>query len=262
VISSDAIAGLAVSAALAMLLPVVVYFMLRKRLQLPLRNVFTGAAVFIVMVLVLEAAMHVYLLKLNPVTKAFFDANGYAFAFYAAMAAAIFEETGRYGAMRWLVKATPGSGSPVSYAIGHGGAEAVLIGVNIAVIAVLGYLISTGQAGELHLDNATQTTISDMFKGATLSSGLLSGIERAAAFVIQLGLSFLVWQAVSKRRIGYWFVALAAHFAVDFPAALMQKKLLPISVVELEVAVVTLALLILAAVWAFAPRAAGDQPAR
>ena len=53
---------------------------------------------------------------------------------------------------------------------------------------------------------------------------------------------------------------LLAFFAVDFPAALMQKKLLPISIVELEVAVVTLALLILAAVWAFAPRAAEEQP--
>lgn len=259
-ISSDAIAGLAVSAALAIFLPVIVYFVLRGRLQLPLRNVFTGAAVFIVMVLVLEAAMHVYVLKLNPVTTAFFDANGYAFAVYAAMAAAIFEETGRYVAMRWFVKATPGSGSPVSYAIGHGGAEAMLIGVNIAVIAVLGYLISTGQAGELHLDNATQSAINDMFKGATLSSGLIGGIERAAALVIQLGFSFLVWQAVSRRRIGFWFAALAAHFAVDFPAALFQKKLLPLSVVELEGAVVTLALLILAAVWAFAPRAAEGQP--
>lgn len=254
-ISNEAVAGLATSALVATLLPFLVFFALRKRFDLRLRNVLIGVGVFVVMVVVLEAAMHAYLLKFNPVTKAWFDANAWGFVVYGAAAAALFEETGRYVAMRFLAKRVPGSGTPLAYGIGHGGAEAVLIGLNIGVIAVLGFLISTGQADSLNLGAAATEQIRKALTGASFGAAMLGGIERVSALILQIGLSLIVWQAVASRRIVFYFAAVAFHFAFDLPAAMVQRHLLPLTGVDIEVGYGTLALIVLAGIWAFAPRA-------
>lgn len=260
-ITTETIAGLGVSALIAIALPFVVFFALRRRLELRARNVFIGAAVFIVMVVVLESAMHYYLLKSNPATSAWFEANAMGFAVYAAAAAALFEETGRFLALRYFAKPVPGSGTPVAYGIGHGGAEAFLIGINIAVVAWLGYMMMTGQAASLNLDAAATEQIRKSLEGASFGASLLGGIERVSALVLQLGLSLIVWHAVRTRRIIFFLAAVAFHFAFDLPAAMIQKKLLTLSGVEVEIGYATLALLVLVAIWAFAPRA-DTAPAR
>jgi hypothetical protein len=50
-----------------------------------------------------------------------------------------------------------------------------------------------------------------------------------------------------------------AHFACDFPAALLQKKILVVTAADFEAAYVVLAVLVLAAVLAFAPRSNEGQ---
>ena len=158
--------------------------------------VLAGVAVFILMVTMLEGAMHYYVLVANPVTKSLLDAQPWLFAIYAAGAAAVFEEGGRYTAMRYLASRGAKPSTPLAYAIGHGGTESILVGINAATIAVLGYMIMSGQAQGLHLDAATQGKITDMLKGASFETGLMSGVERLSAFCLQLGLSYLMWTAV------------------------------------------------------------------
>lgn len=254
-ITNETLAGVATGALIAILLPFILFFVLRRRLDLRFRNVAIGAGVFILFVAVLEGAMHAYLLQFNPTTKAWFAANAMGFAVYGAFAAAFFEETGRYLALRFLAKPVPGSGTPVAYGIGHGGAEAVLIGINIAVIGVLGYMMMTGQAASLKLDAAATEQIQKSLAGASFGASMLGGVERIFALVLQIGLSFIVWHAVKTRRFIFYLAALAFHFAFDLPAAMMQKGLLPLSAVQLEIGYGLLALVVLAAIWMFAPRA-------
>ena len=252
--SQDVLVGLAISSLSAILLPVLVFLAFRKSRQLSALAVAAGAAVFIVMVIVLESTMHYYLLIANPVSKALFEAQPLLFAVYGAGAAALFEESGRYAAMRMIARRAGRPSTPLAYAIGHGGTESILIGINAGTIAILGYLIMTNQAQSLHLDAATQAKITDMLKGASLQAGLLGGVERMSAFAIQLGLSYLMWSAVTLKRTSLGLSAVAAHFLIDFPAALAQKKMLPITGEDFEAAYVVLAMLMLAAIWAFAPR--------
>jgi uncharacterized membrane protein YhfC len=256
IVSQDVLAGLALSSLSAILLPVIIFMAFRRSQQLAGLSVLAGAAVFIVMVIVLEASMHYYILVANQVTKSMFDSQPWLFAIYAASAAAIFEEGGRYAVLRLMSSRGARPSTPFAYAIGHGGTESILIGINVGTIAIIGYLIMTGQAQSLHLDAATQGKITDMMKGASLESGLMSGVERASAFALQLGFSYLMWSAVTTKRASLALAAVAAHFACDFPAALFQKKILTVTATEFEAAYVLLAILVLAAVWAFAPRAA------
>jgi len=261
VVSQDVLVGLALSSMSAILLPIIIFIMFRRSHQLSGLSVLAGAIVFILMVVVLEAGMHYYVLVANPVTRSLLESQPWLFAIYAAGAAALFEEGGRFTAMRLLASRGAGPSTPLAYAIGHGGTECILIGINVGTIAIIGYLIMSGQAQSLHLDAATQGKITDMMKGASLESGLMSGVERLSAFCLQLGFSYLMWTAVTTRRASLALAAMAAHFACDLPAALLQKKVLVVTAADFEAAYVMLAALVLAAVWAFAPRNSEDQAA-
>src|SRR5512142_3190989 len=119
-VSQGAIAGLAIAALISLSTPFIVYFFCRRRMALPGRNIAIGAGIFVLFALVLEGAMHWYVLMHNPVTSAWFRANSWGFIVYAAGAAALFEETGRYVAMRFFVKRVDDVGTAVSYGLGHG----------------------------------------------------------------------------------------------------------------------------------------------
>lgn len=251
-IATEVLAGVLLAAVIALSAPFVAFFLLRRRMELRLRNVLVGAAIFLVFVLALETPLHAYLLQLNPTTKAWLAANPLVTALYLALAAGFFEETGRYLGLRYLAKPVPGNGTPVAYGIGHGGAECALVAINVAAIAVIGYLMTTGNLDALNLPKEAIEQIRTSLSGATFATSLLAGAERVFGLIFQIGFSLIIWRAVSARSLGLYLLAVAAHAAVDLPAAMLQQKLLPISTVEVEMVYAALAVLALAAMWAFA----------
>lgn len=257
-IATDVLAGLALAAVIAVVAPFFAFFALRRRMDLRLRNVLIGVAIFIVFVIVLEAPMHAYLLKLNPTTKAWFAAHPLETALYAALAAGLFEETGRYLGLRFLAKSVPGNGTPVAYGIGHGGAECALIAVNLVAIAGIGYMMAIGKLDGLGLPKETVEQIRTSLAGTTFATSLLPAVERICGLIFQIGFSLMIWQAIRARSFVWYLLAVAAHAAIDVPAALFQQKLLPATPLEIEVVYVALALIVLAAMWAFARP--GERP--
>jgi uncharacterized membrane protein YhfC len=250
-VAMEVLVGLAFAAVIALAAPFVAFFALRRRMDLSLRNVLVGVAIFIVFVLVREAPMHAYLLQFNPTTKAWFAAHPLEMAIYAALAAGLFEETGRYLGLRYLAKHVPGNGTPVAYGIGHGGAECALIAVNLVAIVGIGYLMTIGKLDGLGLPKEAVDQIRTSLAGTTAATSLVPAVERICGLVLQIGFSFLIWQAIRARSFVWYLLAVAAHAAVDMPAALFQQKLLPLTVLEIEAIYVTLAFLALAAMWAF-----------
>lgn len=255
-VTMEVLAGLGLAALLALVTPFVAFFFLRRRMDLRLRNVLIGVAIFIVFVVVLEAPVHAYLLKLNPTTSAWFNAHPLEMAIYAALVAGLFEETGRYLGLRYLAKTVPGNGTPVAYGIGHGGAECALVAINLMVIVGIGYLMSSGKADGLNLPKEVVEQVRTSLAGTAVETSLLPAVERICGLIFQIGFSLIIWQAVRARSVAWYLLAVAAHAAVDMPAALFQQKLLPATAVEIEMVYGTLAILALAAMWAFArPRA-------
>lgn len=84
------------------------------------------------------------LLKMGPVSKALSE-NLWLYALYGGLAAGLFEETGRYLTMRFLMKGKWTRENALMYGAGHGGLEAVLIlgmaSVNNLIYSVM---INTG----------------------------------------------------------------------------------------------------------------------
>lgn len=235
-VSGLVLAGFVAGAVLAVVWPLAIFLLSRRRMTLLLRNVLVGAGVFFVFSQVLEKALHLYVLKANPTTAEWLKIHPVMFALYGCLAAALFEEVGRYLGMRFLVKPSGDPGTAVAYGLGHGGIESILIGcLGMVQTLYLAILLNSGR-----LDTVLGPAIGpDMLAQLRVTlehlsiTGLALGtLERLIALLIQIGLSLLVWRAVARRRLAWLALAIAAHALIDFPPALFQAGLISTAVVE------------------------------
>ena len=229
-VSVSSIITMAVCALLGIAVPIALAWWLVKRHGARLSTIFIGAGVFIVFALVLESLVHQLILK-GPHGPAILG-NIWYYALYGGLAAGIFEETGRFLAMKYLMKNEPARALPgVAYGIGHGGAEMLLIfGVTMISNIVLSVMINTGSADTLIATapaEAQEQVQAQFAQLQTASAGtFLFGIwERVSALILQISLSILVWTAVRKGGKWLWLfpAAILLHFLVDACAVVLAK---------------------------------------
>ena len=218
-VSSTSIMGMITSFVICLALPIGLFLGLRKRMQLQPGPLVAGAVVFIVFALVLESLMHQAVLSPTADgTNRLLPDHPWLYVLYGTMAAGVFEETGRFVAFHILKKRFQGVRTAISYGIGHGGIEAVLlVGASMVANLVFAALINSGRPvpGPASVVDALTTTQPFMF--------YMAGVERIMAIALQLSFSVVVWVAVTRK--GRWWlfpVAIAMHAAADVPAAMYQ----------------------------------------
>ena len=117
------IAGMVFSLVVSFALPIGLFVYAKKKLGAKTAPFFIGCGVFFVMVLMLEAAIHRIVFQLAGEAL---TGSVILYAVYGGLMAALFEETGRYIAMRFLVKPLDFPNA-FMYGAGHGGVEAMLL---------------------------------------------------------------------------------------------------------------------------------------
>ncbi len=228
--STEGMAGIVTALALSLLFPVLVFLVCRKRMTLSWRNIAIGAATFFLFALVLEQALHYFVFKVNPTTIAWIGASPWNYVIYGIAAAALFEEVGRYIAMRLLVKDTGTPGTPVAYGIGHGGIEAWILGA-LAQFQFLmaGLMLNQGKL-ESSLSGSVPAGQIAALRHQLETVGFFDvaygGVERVIAVLAHIFFSLLVWKAVSERKIVWLFAAMAAHATLNVAPAMVQSGLL------------------------------------
>lgn len=187
-----------------------------------------GAATFFLFALVLESLVSqaVVLTPLGDVLRG----NLWLYALYGGLAAGLFEETGRLAAFRWVLRKEDRPVTALSYGLGHGGMEAVLItGLGMVSNIVLGAMVNAGTALPGELAPLVQT-----LADAPAATFLWAGLERASAMGIHVANSVLVFTAVKKRRWGLYVLAILTHTLVN-ALAVLCNAVLPIYATELIV---------------------------
>lgn len=235
----------AISALVSIGLPAALLIYWRKRTRASLIPAVIGAATFVLFALVLEQLLHGVVLKLPAVTE-----NTALYVLYAGFAAGIFEETGRWFAFRFLLRRYRGRGTAVTYGIGHGGIEAVLLtGVsmisNLALIIVLMTNGETGLAAFIGSENAP--AMISALQSTNPALFLVGGLERAVAIALHIALSVFVFRAVRERRAGDWLLAVLFHAGVDCFAVLYSVGVIgSVLIIELGVLAMTVGIALLA----------------
>ena len=198
--------------------PVFLCFLVVKKFHAKLYPAVIGAAAFVFFVLVLESLMHRAVLG---VTGDVITGNIWPYGLYGGLAAGIFEETGRYLAMRLYMKKSLTKENSLMYGVGHGGIEAVMIvGMSYISNLMVALMINLKGLDSLlaGLDAATATATTEQLSALwTIPSYqfFFAGVERISAMMLQIALSYLVYRAVKEKQMKFYGIAVGVHFAVD-----------------------------------------------
>lgn len=235
-VSMVSITGIIFSMVISIGLPIVLLIWAKKKLHAQMGALGAGAAAFVLFALILEQTLHSIMLN---VTGNLLTENIWLYALYGGLAAGLFEETGRFVAMKYWMKKSLSRENAIMYGVGHGGVEAVLIvGMTCINNLVSALMINSGQIEQtLSAIEEGQGKELAMQAYTTLCTTpgyqfYLAGIERISAIVLQICLSYLVYRAVKYGEKKFFLLAIGIHFLVDAATVLLSNL---VSLIVLEV---------------------------
>jgi uncharacterized membrane protein YhfC len=217
---------MAVSAVVSIGTPVFLFCFFRKRFAMSAVPMWAGAAAFVVFAMVLEKIIHFVVLHPSPTGEIALKSQPALYVLYGCFMAGIFEETARFVMFSLLKKKYSGIGTGLSYGIGHGGVEAVLI-AGVAMISNLVFSIMINNGTTALFPASVQGAAMDkIVTGLTDTAPyifLMGGIERIFAIAIQISLSVIVFYSVYSTGKRWLFpLAILLHAIIDCPIAIMQ----------------------------------------
>ena len=194
----------------------------RKKYKINFAVLGLGAVAFFASSQVLEKIVHLFVLHpQKDGTVPLMTENPLLYVIYGISMAALFEETARLIFFKWLEKKrTLEDSDALAYGLGHGGLELIYIG--IASLLNLFILFSAVESQNPNimqlLPESTLATINNL---AAWQIYLL-GLERILALLLQVGLTFWVYQAVRQKKWIYLVAAYGLHALFDLAPSLSQ----------------------------------------
>lgn len=233
-VPAASIAAMLVTLLICLGLPVGLCIFWKLKSKAKLSAFFIGCGTFFLFALILEQILHtvVFMLMGERLTG-----NIWLYAIYGGLAAGLFEETGRFLAMRFCMSKSLNRQNAIMYGIGHGGIEAILI-TGMAYISNLAMTLMINSGGldamlgamDENTAAATYAQLSQLWELAP-STFLMAGVERISAIMLHIALSWLVYRAVKEKKPGFYALAVGIHFLVDAGTILLMQ-VLPVAALE------------------------------
>ena len=194
----------------------------KKKHQINLAVLGLGAVAFFLSSQILEKLIHIIVLHpQKDGSIALLQDHPLVYIVYGLAMAAFFEETARLIFFKWLKKKRNLEKSDaLAYGLGHGGLELIYIGIAslLNLFILFSAVESQNPAIMQLLPESTLTTINNL---AAWQIYLL-GLERILALLLQVGLTFWVYQAVRQKNWIYLVAAYGLHALFDLAPSLSQ----------------------------------------
>ena len=194
----------------------------RKKYKINFAVLGLGAVAFFASSQVLEKIIH--LLVLHPQkdgTVLLMTENPLLYVIYGICMAALFEETARLIFFKWLEKKrTLEDSDALAYGLGHGGLELLYLGMGSLISLLI--LFSLLESSNPDLANLLPQNTLETVQSLSGWQVYLLGVERVLALVMQIGLSFWVYQAVRQKKWIYLVAAYGLHAFFDLAPSLSQ----------------------------------------
>lgn len=251
-ISSTTIFILVLDILLGIAVPVALAIWLVKKYHCRVTTILIGAGVFFLFALVLESLVHYVVLSNTEI-----QSKIWCYALYGGLMAGLFEETGRFVAMKFLLK-KDNNHMALAYGVGHGGFEMIMVfAMGMVSNLVLALMSNAGTIdaifkeipadtdaavmAQIEAANAQLNAIIAQLQTESPTYFLLGLWERVSAMVLQISLSVLVFIAVRKGGRWIWLfpAAILLHALVDIIAVLLYGA---VSTVVVEVIIMCLAI--------------------
>lgn len=210
-------------------MPVALAIYLTRRWKLGWRFWFVGAAVFILsqighipFLYGLTALFTNHVLPNPPAEwKDVFN------AVLLGLLAGLFEELARYAMFRWWLKDARSWRKGVLAGAGHGGAEAISLGV-IVLLAYLNLVILRNPANLASVPAAQLDTVTSQvaaYWSMPWYTSLMGALERFLTIPVQICFSVIVLQTFTRKKWFWVWLAVLFHAIVDTTAVLAAPAL-------------------------------------
>ena len=175
-------------------IPLMVCLLLWRRNKNGLKIFLLGVCGFLVSQLLLRQPALTVLKNIDGY-RVFAALHPTAYLFFLAVTAALFEETARVIIYRVFIKTSINRNTPIFYGLGHGGLEAMTVGLNNVLLLLMAssYLVDTGWIISL------------------------AGFESISVMIAQIAFSIMVY--VGKRG---FLLAIFTHTIYDFMIVLLN----------------------------------------
>ena len=230
-VSAGGFAGLIFMLVWGIALPVVAAIIWRVKTKANLLPVLVGAIVFPVFALGLESIPKYFLLANGSDLAQYITTHLWSFALVGAGLAGIFEETGRWIAFRFILKKHTDKKTAITYGIGHGGIEAVIL-LSIGAFQYIMYAIMINQGvfgtivEQVKMVSPDQVgaveAIAVALTSLTFGTSLIGCVERVFAMLLHISCSVLVFKAVREKKWYFFVLAIVLHGLMDVFAAMYQ----------------------------------------
>ena len=191
-VSGASMVGMVISLLLSVGLPIFLGVFIYKKTRAWVPAFFIGCGIFVGFAMILEQICHAIVLT---VTGSVIRDNLWLYAIYGGLAAALFEECGRWIAMKFCLKKHLTRENALMYGAGHGGIEAFLIlGMssmsNLLTAAMIngGLMEKTMTALEPAQQEVTYHQLSVLWTTPAYQF-YLAPVERISAIALQIALS-------------------------------------------------------------------------
>jgi uncharacterized membrane protein YhfC len=230
--------------------PVTMALIWKIKKKEPVTSILIGAAAFLLFALILEKPIQNVLafptamgLPDHAVSR-FLNANPVLLALVAGLFPGLFEETGRLVAFKTVLKKRRNRETSISYGIGHGGFEVMLV-LGIPYIQYIAYavMINTGTFGSI-IDQVISQAPEQLGSVKAIVNTLtafsfadlgIAFVERIFSVLFHIGASILVFYACKdKKRFWLYPFAIILHTGMDFVAALSLFEVIKLSSWTLE----------------------------
>ena len=236
------------------LLPILLWIYFTRRFALSWKLVLAGALTFVaaqILHIPLVAALGSFLQNSSLVAN----------AIILGLLAGIFEETARYILFRYILKNVKTWKEGILVGLGHGGVEALLLGVLSAVtfVTMIGYrsidLSTVPSIPADQLELARQQV--DAYWSSPWYVALLGVVERIFAICLHLSFSVMVLYSVVYRKPLWFWLALLWHALIDAVAVYVVQE---VGVLEVEGIVAIFALISLGIVFRLRQSFTNNEP--
>jgi len=143
------------------------------------------------------------------------------------LSAGVFEEVARFLALKFWLKKEAHTLLPLKYGIGHGGVEALLLGL-LALFALVQVMVLGGE-GAVDLLPPEQVELARTQLAAYWAvpwyHSLLGAAERISAMAFHIGASILVYKSVRTKNYLYLIIAVIGHTVMNAFAVITVNQL-------------------------------------
>ena len=145
----------------------------------------------------------------------------------AGLSAGVFEEITRYLVMKFWLKKNYHTLLPLKYGVGHGGVEALLVGLLAAVTLVqVMVLRGDGLMASLGPEQAALAKSQlELYWAGPWYQPFLGALERIAAMAFHIGASILVYKSIRSKNLAYLVIAVLGHTLLNAFAFIVAQQM-------------------------------------